>query len=185
MTAGEPPELQLTIQRMLELEHAEKIVMALACKKLPALTDDELEEIIAIAGEDAPLFDPDSLELDGWRRDHNRHWIPPDIHAIDVAAGRGQGEQLRTRPAHGSESGTPGSSSSTAAQKLAELTPTGIPRRVRSYEERRAEGTVGERPRELDSPLGPAGRLDRPVGRTPAPIGRRSRPRFPWFVVTA
>ena len=67
---------------MLELEHAEKIVMALACKKLPALTDDELEEIIAIAGEDAPLFDPDSLELDGWRRDHNRHWIPPDIHAI-------------------------------------------------------------------------------------------------------
>ena len=109
---------------MLELEHAEKDRQGHGPRRAPSsLTDDELKEIIAIAGEDAPLFDPDPLELDGWRRDHNRHWIPPDIHAIDDAPVRGQGEQLRTRPAHGSESGTPGSRS-TAAQKLAELTPT-------------------------------------------------------------
>ena len=58
MTAGEPPELQLPIRRMLELEHAEKIVMALAGKKLPALTDDELEEIIAHRRRGGPAFRP-------------------------------------------------------------------------------------------------------------------------------
>ena len=128
MTAGEPLEYAIPIRRMLELESAEKIVRAMARGELPALTDDELKEIIASAGEDAPLFDPDSLELDGWRRDHNRHWIPPDIHDIDDVPVRGQGRQLRPQPAHGSGSGTP--ASSTAAQKtavqeqLAELTPT-------------------------------------------------------------
>ena len=137
MTADKPPELQIPIRRMLELECAEEIVNALADGKLPALTDDELKKIIAIAGGDAPLFDPDSLEPDGWRRDHNRSWVPPNIHAIDDAPVRGQGERLRPQPAHGSGSGTSGSStaaqqklaeltqgSSTAAQKLAALTPT-------------------------------------------------------------
>ena len=135
MTADKPPQLELPIRRMLELERAEKIVTALARGELPALTDAELEQIIAIAGEDAPLFDPDTLELDGWRRDHNRSWVPPDIHAIDAIPDRGQGEQL-PQPAPGSASGTPGSSTAaqktaaqktaaqkTAAQKLAELTP--------------------------------------------------------------
>ena len=116
MTADKPPQLELPIRRMLELERAEKIVTALARGELPALTDAELEQIIAIAGEDAPLFDPDTLELDGWRRDHSRSWVPPDIHAIDAIPDRGQGEQL-PQPAPGSASGTPGSS--TAAQKTA------------------------------------------------------------------
>ena len=41
MTAGERLDLAVLIRRMLELEHA------------------------------ASLFDPDTLELDGWRQDHN------------------------------------------------------------------------------------------------------------------
>ena len=95
-----------------------------ASGKLPGLTDDELRAITDIAGEDAPLFDPDTLELDGWRQDHNRSWVPPNIHAIDTTpAAQGLGMQLRPRPATGSASGTSGSSN-TAAQKLAELTPT-------------------------------------------------------------
>ena len=101
MTADKPPQLELPIRRMLELERAEKIVTALARGELPALTDAELEQIIAIAGEDAPLFDPDTLELDGWRRDHNRSWVPPNINAIDASPVRGQGEQL-PQPAPGS-----------------------------------------------------------------------------------
>ena len=124
MTAGERLELAVPIRRMLELEHAEKVVCAMASGKLPGLTDDELRAITETAGEDAPLFDPDTLELDGWRQDHNRSWVPPDIYAIDAAPDRGQGMQLQPRPAPGSASGTPGGSSSTAAQKLAELTPT-------------------------------------------------------------
>ena len=124
MTAGERLELAVPIRRMLELEHAEKVVCAMASGKLPGLTDDELRAITETAGEDAPLFEPDTLELDGWRQDHNRSWVPPDIHAIDTTpAARGLGMQLRPRPATGSASGTSGSSS-TAAQKLAELTPT-------------------------------------------------------------
>ena len=191
LTADKPPQLELPIRRMLELERAEKIVTALAGGELPALTDAELEQIIAIAGEDAPLFDPDTLELDGWRRDHNRSWVPPGINAIDARPVRSPNE-----PAGGA-SGTPAQKTAaqktaaqktaaqkTAAQKTCRAHSRPIPRRVRSYQERRAEGTVGERPRELDSPLGPAGRLDRTVGRTPAPISRRSRARFPWFVVT-
>ena len=98
MTADKPPQLELPIRRMLELERAEKIVTALARGELPALTDAELEQIIAIAGEDAPLFDPDTLELDGWRRDHNRSWVPPDIHAIDASPVRGQESSYRSRP---------------------------------------------------------------------------------------
>ena len=124
MTAGERLELAVPIQRMLELEHAEKVVRAMASGKLPGLTDAELRAITDTAGEDASLFDPDTLELDGWRQDHNRSWVPPDIYAIDAAPDRGQGMQLQPRPAPGSASGTPGGSSSTAAQKLAELTPT-------------------------------------------------------------
>ena len=124
MTAGERLELAVPIRRMLELEHAEKVVCAMASGKLPGLTDDELRAITETAGEDAPLFEPDTLELDGWRQDHNRSWVPPDIYAIDAAPDRGQGMQLQPRPAPGSASGTPGGSSSTAAQKLAELTPT-------------------------------------------------------------
>ena len=100
MTADKPPQLELPIRRMLELERAEKIVTALARGELPALTDAELEQIIAIAGEDAPLFDPDTLELDGWRRDHNRSWVPPDIHAIDASPVRSPDE-----PAPGAASG--------------------------------------------------------------------------------
>ena len=124
MTAGERLELAVPIRRMLELEYAEKVVCAMASGKLPGLTDDELRAITETAGEDAPLFEPDTLELDGWRQDHNRSWVPPDIHAIDTTpAARGLGMQLRPRPATGSASGTSGSSS-TAAQKLAELTPT-------------------------------------------------------------
>ena len=127
MTADKPPQLELPIRRMLELERAEKIVTALARGELPALTDAELEQIIAIAGEDAPLFDPDTLELDGWRRDHNRSWVPPGINAIDASPVR---SPAATEPAGGSASGTPGSSTAaqktaaqkTAAQKLAELT---------------------------------------------------------------
>ena len=182
MTADKPPQLELPIRRMLELERAEKIVTALARGELPALTDAELEQIIAIAGEDAPLFDPDTLELDGWRRDHNRSWIPPDINAIDASPrqeSRRAGPRLRVRNArqqHGSAED--GSAEACRAHSRP------IPRRVRSYQERRAEEAVGERPRELDSPLGPAGRLDRTVGRTPAPISGRSWARFPWFVVT-
>ena len=136
MTADKPPQLELPIRRMLELERAEKIVTALARGELPALTDAELEQIIAIAGEDAPLFDPDTLELDGWRRDHNRSWVPPKIHAIDATPVRSPDD-----PAPGGASGTPDSSTSaqntaaqntaaqktaaqkTTAQKLAELTP--------------------------------------------------------------
>ena len=124
MTAGERLELAVPIRRMLELEHAEKVVQAMARGELPGLTDAELRAITDTAGEDAPLFDPDRLELDGWRRDHNRRWVPPGIHAIDAEPVSGQGRQLRPRPAPGSAAGTPGSSSSTAAQKLAELTPT-------------------------------------------------------------
>ena len=124
MTEDKPPELQLPIRRMLELEHAEKIVRAMARGELEGLTDAELEQIIAIAGEDAPLFDPDTLELDGWRRDHNRRWVPPDIHAIDANPVRAQGEQLRPPPAPGPASGTPGSSSAAVRKQLAELTPT-------------------------------------------------------------
>jgi hypothetical protein len=71
MTAGERLELAVPIQRMLELEHAEKVVCAMASGKLPGLTDDELRAITETAGEDAPLFEPDTLELDGWRQDHN------------------------------------------------------------------------------------------------------------------
>ena len=123
MTAGKPLEFALPIRRLLELERAEKIVRAMARGELPGLTDDELKEITDSAGEDAPLFDSDQLELDGWRQDHNGSWVPPDIHAIDAAPVKGQGRQLRPRPDPGSGSGTPGSSS-TAAQKLAELTPT-------------------------------------------------------------
>ena len=124
MTAGERLELAVPIRRMLELEHAEKVVCAMTSGKLPGLTDDELRAITDTAGEDAPLFDPDTLELDGWRQDHNRSWVPPDIHAIDTTpAAQGLGMQLRPRPATGSASGTSGSSN-TAAQKLAELTPT-------------------------------------------------------------
>ena len=121
MTAGKPLELEIPVRRMLELERAEKIVMAMASDELPGLTDDDLTEITDIAGEDAPLFDPDNLTLDGWRQDHNGRWVPPDIHAIDDNPVRGKDEHLR--PAPGSASGTP-SNSSTAAQKLAELTPT-------------------------------------------------------------
>ena len=124
MTAGERLELAVPIRRMLDLEHAEKVVCAMASGKLPGLTDAELKAITDTAGEDAPLFDPDTLELDGWRQNHNRSWVPPDIHAIDTTpAAQGLGMQLRPRPATGSASGTSGSSS-TAAQKLAELTPT-------------------------------------------------------------
>ena len=122
MTAGKPLEFALPIRRMLELERAEKIVRAMARGELPGLTDDELKEITDSAGEDAPLFDSDSLEPDGWRRDHNRSWVPPNLHAIDHASVKGQGRQLQPRPAAGSGSGTP-RSSTTAAQKLAELTP--------------------------------------------------------------
>ena len=135
LTADKPPQLELPIRRMLELERAEKIVTALAGGELPALTDAELEQIIAIAGEDAPLFDPDTLELDGWRRDHNRSWVPPGINAIDARPVRSPNE-----PAGGA-SGTPAQKTAaqktaaqktaaqktaaqkTAAQKLAELTP--------------------------------------------------------------
>ena len=124
MTAGEPLELILPIRRLLELEHAEKIVRAMAMGKLEGLTDAELKQIITIAGEDAPLFDPETLDLDGWRRDHNRSWVPPDIHAIDANPVRGQGEQLQPPPAPGSASGTPGSSSASVQKQLAELTPT-------------------------------------------------------------
>ena len=123
MTAGKPLELVLPVRRMLELERAEKIVMAMAHGELPGLTDAELREITDTAGEDAPLFDPDTLTLDGWEQDHNRRWVPPDIHAIDDNPVRGKDEHLLPRPVAGSASGTPGSSS-TAAQKLAELTPT-------------------------------------------------------------
>ena len=123
MIAGKPLELVLPVRRMLELERAEKIVMAMAHGELPGLTDAELRAITDTAGEDAPLFDPDTLTLDGWRQDHNRRWVPPDIHAIDDTPVRGEGRHLLPRPAPGSASGTPGSSS-TAAQKLAELTPT-------------------------------------------------------------
>ena len=112
MTADKPPQLELPIRRMLELERAEKIVTALAGGELPALTDAELEQIIAIAGEDAPLFAPDTLELDGWRRDHNRSWVPPDIHDIDAKPVRSPNE-----PAPGGASGTP--AQKTAAQKTA------------------------------------------------------------------
>ena len=42
MTADKPPQLELPIRRMLELERAEKIVTALARGELPALTDAEL-----------------------------------------------------------------------------------------------------------------------------------------------
>ena len=123
MIAGEPLKLEIPIRRMLELERAEHIVQAMASGKLEGLTDAELDEVAAMAGEDAPLFVRDTLTLDGWRQDHNRRWVPPDIHAIDVNAVRGQGMHLRPRPAPGSGSGTP-RSSSTAVQKLAELTPT-------------------------------------------------------------
>ena len=123
MTAGERLEVALSIRRMLELEHAEKVVQAMASGELPGLTGDELRAISDTAGEDAPLFDLDTLKPDGWRQDHNHRWVPPDIHAIDAAPVRGQGRQLRPRPAPGSTAGTPGSSSA-AAQKLAELTPT-------------------------------------------------------------
>lgn len=124
MTEDKPPELQLPIRRLLELEHAEKIVRAMVRGELGGLTDAEREQIIAIAGEDAPLFDPDTLELDGWRRDHNRRWVPPDIHAIDDNPVRAQGEQLQPPPAPGPASGTPGSSSAAVRKRLAELTPT-------------------------------------------------------------
>ena len=70
----------------------------LARGELPGLTDDELREITAVAGKDAPLFDPDTLTLDGWWQDHNRIWIPPDIHAIYAAPDRGQGGHLQPRP---------------------------------------------------------------------------------------
>ena len=79
--------------------------MAMASGKLPRLTDAELIQITAIAGEDAPLFDPDTRELDGWRRDHNRRWVPPDIHAIHAAPGRTKAGSLQPRPAPGSASG--------------------------------------------------------------------------------
>ena len=115
MTAGKPLEFALPIRRMLELERAEKIVRAMARGELPGLTDDELKE------KDAPLFDHDPLTLEGWRRDHNRSWVPPDLHAIDHISIKGKDRPLQPRPASGSGSGTP--RSSTTAQKLAELTP--------------------------------------------------------------
>ena len=122
MTAGKPLELVLPVRRMLELERAENMVMAMARGELPGLTDAELRTVTDTAGEDAPLFDPDTLTLDGWWQDHNRRWVPPDIHAIDHNVIRGQGRHLRPRPAPGSASGTSGGSS-TPAQKLAELSP--------------------------------------------------------------
>ena len=126
MTAGKSLELALPIRRLLQLEHAEKIVRAMARGKLEGLTDTDLEQIITIAGEDAPLFVRDTLKLDGWRRDHNRRWVPPDIHAIEDTPIRGQGEQLQPRSAHGSGSGsgTPRSSRAAVQKQLAELTPT-------------------------------------------------------------
>ena len=143
MTAGEPPKLQLPIRCMLELEHAEKARQGHGPRRAPSsLTDDELKEIIAIAGEDAPLFDPDPLELDGWRRDHNRHWIPPDIHAIERrprqgsrrAAANASGPRLRVRNARQQQHGS---------AEACRAHPHRIPRRVRSYKERRAEGNGG------------------------------------------
>ena len=123
MPAGKPLESGLPIRRMLQLERAEKIVRAMARGELPGLTDDELKEITGSAGEDAPIFDHDTLTLEGWRRDHNRSWVPPDLHAIDDAPVRGKGSRhLQPRPATGSGPGTL-RSSTTAAQKLAELTP--------------------------------------------------------------
>ena len=121
MTAGKPLEFALPIRRMLELERAEKIVRAMARGELPGLTDDELKEITDSAGEDAPLFDHDTLTLEGWRRDHNRSWVPPNLRAIDAAPVKGKDRHLQPRPGAGSGSGTP--RSTTAAQKLAELTP--------------------------------------------------------------
>ena len=121
MIAGEPLKLKIPIQRMLELERAEHIVQAMAHRKLEGLTDAELDEVVAMAEEDAPFFVRDTLTLDGWRRDHNRRWVPPDIHAIDDNPVRGEGEHPLPRPAPGAGSGTP-RSSSTAVQKLAELT---------------------------------------------------------------
>ena len=121
MTATEPPDLKISVRRMLELDRGEKVVRAMASGRLPGLTDAEIMAVTAGAGKDAPIFNFDTLELDGWWVDHNGRWVPPDIHAIDDAPVRGQGRQLR--PALGSASGTPGNSS-TAAQKLAELTPT-------------------------------------------------------------
>ena len=119
MPATEPPDLEIPIWRMLKLERAEKVVQAMARRKLPGLTAAELRTVTAAAGENAPLFDPDTLELDGWQRDHNRCWVPPNIHAIDVTAVRGKDLQ-RSRPVAASASGASGGS--TPAQRLAKLT---------------------------------------------------------------
>ena len=161
------PGYRLSIERQLKLGRADDTVTAMAHNKLPGLTATERAEVVVVAGADAPLFDPDTLELDGWRRVQLR-WVPPDSHAIDENPIRGKG---LLRPASGSTSRASGGSP--AVQKLAQLTPVQFRREYSAIEDEELRKRWASDPETWLHRWDRRAEVDRQVGRTARQVQRQ------------